>query len=160
MQRPRALQKRRFRRYFVPLADADRLQLYGRELSARRAGPHEVLAGIEPDHFLDRILGHDVVVAGSGHFREEFGGRDLFRLDARLVGDFCLGHSQRRIDERTRIDLHPHRVGVGRVDPVETEYFLQKSKYIRSTVQRSIRSKVQYKQKACQAALLGNCPEW
>jgi hypothetical protein len=82
-------------------------------------------ARVESAHAVFPLLGRHVGLAGRGHLGEELGRRDLFGLDPGGGRDFALGHPQGVIHDPRRIDLHGHGVGIGGVDAVQIQDFLE-----------------------------------
>ena len=50
--------------------------------------------------------------------------RDETFLDT-LIGHFALSHPHRGVHQGARVDLHPHSIGIGGIQAIEVEHFLQ-----------------------------------
>jgi hypothetical protein len=92
---------------------------------AVRPGQAEMRPWMAPVEISRPLLLQGVEVARHGHPGEELCGRDLFRRDPELPGGLTLRHPHSVVDEPGRVDLHPDRVGVRRVDSVEVQHRLE-----------------------------------
>jgi len=66
------------------------------------------------------------VEKGGGHdLRVELGRRERLGREPDLRGAVALGYAQGVVDDRRRVDLHGHRIGIGGVQAIEIEHFLE-----------------------------------